>query len=45
MSVLIVTSVGDFPIDLYYEKCPEACKNFLKLCKMKIYNNAIFSKV
>jgi len=42
MSVIIETSLGEFTIDLYYEKCPKACKNFLKLCKTKYYNNSVF---
>ena len=45
MSVLIETSLGDLVIDLYCEKCPLATKNFLKLCKMKFYNNALFFDV
>lgn len=45
MSVLIETSVGDLTIDLYTEKCPLASKNFLKLCQIKYYNNALFETV
>ena len=32
MSVLIETSMGDIVIDLFTDLCPNACKNFLKLC-------------
>lgn len=45
MSVLLETSLGDIVIDLFYEKCPLASKNFLKLCKLKFYNNALFFDV
>lgn len=33
MSVYIETSAGDVVVDLFTDECPEACKNFLKLCK------------
>lgn len=33
MSVLLETSKGDLVVDLYTDDCPNACKNFLKLCK------------
>lgn len=45
MSVLVETSFGDFTIDLETQKCPNASYNFLKLCKLKHYNNSLFSKV
>ncbi|XVF47642.1 hypothetical protein PTKIN_Ptkin03bG0126200 [Pterospermum kingtungense] len=45
MSVLIVTSLGDIVIDLYTDKCPLTCKNFLKLCKIKYYNRCLFHTV
>lgn len=45
MSVLIETSFGDIIIDLQTEKFPTACYNFLKLCKIKHYNNSLFMKV
>eukprot|EP01016_Furgasonia_blochmanni_P031587 TRINITY_DN3261_c0_g1_i3.p1 TRINITY_DN3261_c0_g1~~TRINITY_DN3261_c0_g1_i3.p1 ORF type:complete len:559 (-),score=112.96 TRINITY_DN3261_c0_g1_i3:238-1914(-) len=32
-------------IDLFYDKCPLAAKNFIKLCKIKYYNNALFLDV
>jgi len=41
MSVLLETSFGDIVIDLFSEKCPKSVKNFIKLCKMKFYNNAL----
>lgn len=45
MSVLVETSFGDITIDLFTEKCPKATYNFLKLCKLKHYNNSLFKKV
>lgn len=42
MAVLVETSMGDLVIDLYTKDCPNACKNFLKLCKQKFYNGALF---
>ncbi|XWS52249.1 hypothetical protein CRYUN_Cryun11dG0051800 [Craigia yunnanensis] len=45
MSVLIATSLGDIVVDLYTEKCPLTCKNFLKLCKIKYYNGCLFHTV
>lgn len=40
MSVLLDTSVGEIVIDLYVDKAPLSCTNFLKLCKIKYYNYA-----
>lgn len=45
MAVLIETSRGDLTVDLYVDECPLAAKNFLKLCKIKYYNNCLFHKV
>ena len=35
MSVLLETSLGEIVIDLYTDKVPKTCENFLKLCKVK----------
>ena len=45
MSVLLETSMGDLVIDLYTHDCPQAATNFLKLCKLKYYNNCLFYEV
>ena len=45
MSVLLITSLGDIVIDLYTKECPKATTNFLKLCKIKYYNNCLFYSV
>nr|XP_043627936.1 peptidyl-prolyl cis-trans isomerase CYP59 [Erigeron canadensis] len=45
MSVMLVTSLGEIVIDLYTDRCPLTCKNFLKLCKIKYYNGCLFHTV
>ncbi len=45
MSVLIETSLGDLVIDLYTKVTPKTCENFVKLCKLKAYNNCLFYDV
>jgi len=45
MAVLLQTSLGDIVIDLYTTHSPKASTNFLKLCKLKHFNNALFSSV
>jgi len=45
MAVILETSLGDIFLDLYTDKAPKACENFLKLCKIKYYNNVIFHNV
>jgi peptidyl-prolyl cis-trans isomerase-like 4 len=45
MSVIVETSLGELVVDLYCDDCPLATKNFLKLCKLKYYNNHIFHSV
>lgn len=45
MAVLLETSKGDLVVDLFVDDCPTAAKNFLKLCKIKYYNNNLFHKV
>ena len=44
MSVLLETSLG-IVIDLFTKKCSLATKNFIKLCKIKYYNGALFYDV
>ncbi|KAL3503722.1 hypothetical protein ACH5RR_038171 [Cinchona calisaya] len=45
MSVMIVTSLGDIVVDLFPDRCPLTCKNFLKLCKIKYYNGCLFHTI
>ena len=44
-SVMIETSLGEFVVDLYADKCPLAAKNFIKLCKAKYYNGVLIYNV
>ena len=44
-SVLIETSLGEMTVDLFCDETPLASKNFLKLCKLKYYNNCLFFNV
>jgi peptidyl-prolyl cis-trans isomerase-like 4 len=37
MSVLIQTTIGEFVVDLFVERCPKSSENFLKLAKLKYY--------
>mmetsp|Transcript_48957 Transcript_48957/g.151159 ORF Transcript_48957/g.151159 Transcript_48957/m.151159 type:complete len:449 (-) Transcript_48957:74-1420(-) len=45
MAVLLETSLGDLVIDLKVDEAPRTCTNFLKLCKIKYYNNCLFHTV
>lgn len=45
MAVLLETSLGDLTIDLFVDDCPSTTKNFLKLCKIKYYNNCLFHNI
>lgn len=45
MSAILETSKGDITVDLYPEDCPNTSRNFLKLCKIKYYNNCLFHNV
>eukprot|EP00434_Breviolum_minutum_P012264 symbB.v1.2.010811.t1/scaffold712.1/size170421/10 len=45
MAVLLETNLGDIVIDLKVDHAPRTCLNFLKLCKMKYYNNCLFLSV
>ncbi|KAH7724451.1 SIG-7 protein [Aphelenchoides avenae] len=45
MSVLIETTLGDIVVDLFVKERPNACRNFLKLCKVKYYNLCQFYRI
>eukprot|EP00929_Paragymnodinium_shiwhaense_P015175 TRINITY_DN12321_c0_g1_i2.p1 TRINITY_DN12321_c0_g1~~TRINITY_DN12321_c0_g1_i2.p1 ORF type:complete len:443 (-),score=97.32 TRINITY_DN12321_c0_g1_i2:88-1416(-) len=45
MAVLFETSIGDLVIDLKVDEAPKTCTNFLKLCKIKHYNNCLIFNV
>ncbi|XP_047491584.1 spliceosome-associated protein CWC27 homolog [Penaeus chinensis] len=43
--VLMVTSAGDFDIELWSREAPKACRNFVQLCLESYYNGTIFHRV
>ncbi|ROT79509.1 putative peptidyl-prolyl cis-trans isomerase CWC27-like isoform X2 [Penaeus vannamei] len=43
--VLMVTSAGDFDIELWSREAPKACRNFVQLCMESYYNGTIFHRV
>ncbi|XP_017774106.1 PREDICTED: peptidyl-prolyl cis-trans isomerase-like 4 [Nicrophorus vespilloides] len=45
MAVVIETTLGDITVDLMLNERPQACLNFLKLCKMKYYNYNLFHTI
>lgn len=45
MAVLLQTSVGDLTIDLYVDRAPLPCYNFLGLVRAKYYHNVIFHSI
>lgn len=44
MSVTLHTDVGDIKIELFCEKCPKACENFLALCASDYYNGCLLHR-
>jgi peptidyl-prolyl cis-trans isomerase-like 4 len=45
MSVMLQTSMGEIVVDLLCKEAPKTSLNFLKLCKIKYYNNVLFFNV
>ena len=45
MSVFLETSKGEIVIDLFYKQAPRTCFNFVQMCQMKFYNDALFTFV
>lgn len=45
MAVVIETTLGDLTVDLFLKERPQACLNFLKLCKLKYYNYNLFHTI
>ncbi|KAK4309261.1 hypothetical protein Pmani_019099 [Petrolisthes manimaculis] len=43
--VLLVTSAGDYDIELWSREAPKACRNFVQLCLEGYYNGTIFHRV
>ena len=44
-TVTITTNLGSIKIELYPEKAPETCANFLNYCKEGFFTNTIFHRV
>jgi len=44
MSVTLHTDVGDIKLELYCEKCPKTCENFLALCASDYYKGCLFHR-
>ena len=44
MSVTLHTDVGDMKLELFCDRCPKACENFLALCASDYYNNCLFHR-
>lgn len=45
MAVVIETTIGDLTVDLFIQERPQACLNFLKLCKLRYYNFNLFHTI
>lgn len=43
--VLLVTTAGDFDIELWSREAPKACRNFVQLCLEGYYDGTIFHRV
>ncbi|XP_015222216.1 peptidyl-prolyl cis-trans isomerase-like 3 [Lepisosteus oculatus] len=44
MAVTLNTDLGDIKIELFCERSPRACENFLALCASGFYNGCIFHR-
>ncbi|ELK35881.1 Peptidyl-prolyl cis-trans isomerase-like 3 [Myotis davidii] len=44
VSVTLHTDVGDIKIEIFCERTPKACENFLALCASNYYNGCIFHR-
>lgn len=42
MSVVLHTTHGSLPVELYYKQCPKAAFNFLALCASGYYDGCVF---
>ena len=45
MSVMLELSCGELVLDLFTQEAPRTCENFLKLCKLKYFNNCLLWNV
>ncbi|XP_026881350.1 peptidyl-prolyl cis-trans isomerase-like 3 [Electrophorus electricus] len=44
MAVTLHTDLGDLKIELFCERAPKSCENFLALCASGFYNGCIFHR-
>ncbi|CAJ0562011.1 unnamed protein product, partial [Mesorhabditis spiculigera] len=44
MSVTLHTTLGDIKVELYCDRCPKTCENFLALCASGYYDNNVFTR-
>ncbi|XP_019472547.1 peptidyl-prolyl cis-trans isomerase-like 3 isoform X4 [Meleagris gallopavo] len=44
MAVTLHTDVGDIKIELFCERTPKTCENFLALCASNYYNGCVFHR-
>ncbi|XP_057648623.1 peptidyl-prolyl cis-trans isomerase-like 3 [Chionomys nivalis] len=44
MSVTLHTDVGDIKIEVFCERTPKTCENFLALCANNYYNSCVFHR-
>jgi len=44
MSVTLHTDLGNIKLELYCERCPKACENFLALCASDYYKGCLFHR-
>ena len=45
MQVLLITTVGEFDIELWSKEAPLACRNFVQLCMEGYYDDTIFHRI
>lgn len=45
MSLTLITTHGKLKFELYCEKTPKTCKNFLALCASGLFDSTIFHRL
>ena len=45
IQVLLITTVGEFDIELWSKEAPMACRNFVQLCMEGYYDDTIFHRI
>src|SRR6185437_9454223 len=45
MSVRVHTTYGDLVVCVYSDQCPRSAYNFIKLCKVRYYENCLFHSI